>query len=95
MVCCTDWPFAGALADVGLPKGAAPQALLLFNVGVEIGQLSFIGVVLIVSRLLRYLPVWRRAERLPWAHLAPAYVIGALSTYWLLERILTAVTTST
>ena len=63
--------FAGALADVGLPKGAAPQALLLFNVGVEIGQLSFIGVVLIVSRLLRYLPVWRRAERLPWAHLAP------------------------
>ena len=38
--------FAGALAEVGLPRGAEPQALLYFNVGVEIGQLMFIGVAL-------------------------------------------------
>ncbi len=31
--------FAGALAEVGLPQKAIPVALLMFNVGVEIGQL--------------------------------------------------------
>lgn len=86
--------FAGALADVGLPQGQAPQALLMFNVGVELGQLSFIGVVLAVTWLLQRIPLWRRAEALPWAHQVPAYVIGALSSYWLIERILTAVSPS-
>src|SRR6185295_8055145 len=31
--------FASALSEVGLPQTAIPVALLLFNVGVEIGQL--------------------------------------------------------
>jgi hypothetical protein len=83
--------FAGALAEVGLPKGAAPQALFLFNVGVEIGQLSFIAVVLVMSRLLRFLPQWSRIEALPWARPLPAYVIGGLSAFWLIERIVAAV----
>ena len=38
--------FASALTDIGLPQGDIPLALLSFNVGVEIGQLIFIGVVL-------------------------------------------------
>ena len=38
--------FAGALAEVGLPHNSIPLALLFFNVGVEIGQLLFIGAVL-------------------------------------------------
>ena len=84
--------FAGALAEVGLPAGAAPQALFLFNVGVEIGQLGFIAVVLIASRLLRLLPQWRRLEGYAFARAAPAYVIGGLSAYWLIERIVAAVT---
>ena len=36
--------FASALTDIGLPQGDIPLALLSFNVGVEIGQLIFIGV---------------------------------------------------
>ena len=83
--------FAGALAEVGLPKGAAPQALFLFNVGVEIGQLSFIAAVLAISWLLRRLPQWRRVETYGWARAMPAYVIGGLSSYWLIERIVAAV----
>lgn len=83
--------FAGALSEVGLPKGAAPQALFLFNVGVEIGQLAFIGAVLLASRLLRLLPAWRQAERHALARSLPAYGIGALAAYWLIERILAAV----
>src|SRR4029453_8832671 len=37
--------FAGALHEIGLPQHAIPVALLLFNVGVEIGQLLFIAAV--------------------------------------------------
>ena len=40
--------FAGALAEVGLPQSSIPIALLFFNVGVEIGQLLFVGAVLAV-----------------------------------------------
>ena len=79
--------FAGALAQVGLPQGAAPQALFLFNVGVEIGQLLFIGAALAVIMLVR---VTRR--RLPvdstaFARVAPAYIIGCSAAFWLIERI--------
>ena len=38
--------FAGALAEVGLPQKAIPVALLMFNVGVEIGQLLFVTFLL-------------------------------------------------
>ena len=40
--------FAGALREVGLPQNAIPLALLFFNVGVEVGQLLFIGTVMAV-----------------------------------------------
>ncbi len=77
--------FAGALAEIGLPARAAPQALLLFNVGVEVGQLAFIAAALILIALLRRLPP------LPaWSRAAPAYGIGAVSAYWLIERSLVA-----
>ena len=35
-----------ALRAVGLPENAIPTALLFFNLGVELGQLAFVGVVL-------------------------------------------------
>jgi hypothetical protein len=79
--------FAGALAEVGLPAGEEPAALFLFNVGVEIGQLMFIAVALAAILALR----WLRA-RLPWdsaafARVAPAYVIGGCSAFWLIQRV--------
>jgi hydrogenase/urease accessory protein HupE len=79
--------FAGALAEVGLPQSSIPIALLFFNVGVEIGQLLFVGAVLTV------IAVGRRAEhRLRWPkpawmwRIAP-YAIGALASFWLVERV--------
>jgi hydrogenase/urease accessory protein HupE len=79
--------FAGALAEIGLPKAAAPQALLLFNVGVEIGQLAFLAVAALVILALR-----RLRPRLPFqtdalARVGPAYAIGGLSAFWLIERL--------
>jgi hypothetical protein len=44
--CCTGLGFAGALAEIGLPRSDIPLPLFSFNVGVELGQLAFIAVVL-------------------------------------------------
>jgi hypothetical protein len=74
--------FAGALADIGLPARHIPMALFLFNVGIEIGQITFVAVLLSASRALRRAtPLW--ASKLEWA---PPYVIGGLASFWLLQR---------
>ena len=75
--------FAGALAEVGLPARAIPVALLFFNVGVEIGQLVFVTAVLGLFFLLKKIPnTWPR-----WAEAVPAYAIGAVAMFWVVERI--------
>jgi hydrogenase/urease accessory protein HupE len=75
--------FAGSLADIGLPPHNIPLALLLFNCGVEIGQLLFVGAVLSVIWVLHKVPAPRRLQ----LRIAVPYGIGALSTYWMLERL--------
>jgi hypothetical protein len=75
--------FAGALREVGLPESDIPLALFTFNVGVEIGQLMFVGTVLLASSALR-----RVFLRLPaWLHTAPAYGIGTMAAFWWLQRM--------
>jgi hypothetical protein len=75
--------FAGALAEVGLPDGHIPTALLFFNIGVELGQLAFIVIVLAAGAAIR-----RFSARLPrWALLFPPYAIGGTATFWLIERV--------
>jgi hydrogenase/urease accessory protein HupE len=75
--------FAGALAEVGLPADAIPQALLLFNIGIEIGQLSFVALILLLGHaLVRALP--RLTTSLRWV---PPYAIGSLASFWVIERI--------
>jgi hydrogenase/urease accessory protein HupE len=75
--------FAGALRDVGLPSNAIPVALLFFNLGVELGQLVFVLAVVHLGRLLRK-PLARLAS---WAWRLPAYAIGAVASFWLLDRL--------
>ncbi|MDH4072318.1 MAG: HupE/UreJ family protein [Gammaproteobacteria bacterium] len=75
--------FAGALAEVGLPQIAIPMALLMFNVGVEIGQLLFVGAVLVTRTVLGYLPVRAPA----WGTAAAAYGIGSIAAFWTIERV--------
>jgi hypothetical protein len=74
--------FAGALAETGLPQGNVPLALLFFNIGIEIGQIAFIFVVLILWYLVRKpLAPWQD-RLLP----VPVYILGALSAMWCIER---------
>ena len=84
--------FAGALADVGLPKDAVPLSLLLFNLGVEAGQLIFVGAAILAILALR--PVRARlpaaADRI--ALRLPPYAIGAFAAFWVLERTAAAFT---
>jgi len=75
--------FAGALSEVGLPQGQIPVALLFFNLGVEAGQLLFIAAVLSVMAVVRRL-------RMPlprWAELVPAYSIGTIAMFWVIQRV--------
>lgn len=75
--------FAGALAEVGLPERAVPLALLFFNVGVELGQLAFVAAILTLLAAARRLP----RPRSTWIEAAPAYAIGAVAMFWVLERL--------
>ncbi|MEY2681156.1 MAG: hypothetical protein RL661_1387 [Pseudomonadota bacterium] len=75
--------FAGALAEVGLPDGEIPWALFSFNLGIELGQLIFVVVVLSLGQLVR-----RLLDRVPaQLEMFPAYLIGSLSAFWIIERI--------
>lgn len=75
--------FAGALAEVGLPQAAVPMALLMFNAGVEVGQLMFVAVMLLAGAVL---------ARFGWFHrritvASAAYGIGSLAAFWTFERM--------
>jgi hydrogenase/urease accessory protein HupE len=75
--------FAGALGELGLNAADIPLALFFFNVGVEAGQLAFVAVVVAARQVLR-----RRATlRAPWFQPALGYALGALATFWFLERL--------
>jgi hydrogenase/urease accessory protein HupE len=76
--------FASGLAAMGLPRAEIPLALLLFNVGVELGQVSFVLLVVLLERSFAVLEVgWPRlAQRLP------GYAVGTLGAYWTIQRAL-------
>lgn len=75
--------FAGALAEVGLPEGEIPLALFAFNIGIEAGQLAFVGVVLLVLAGVRALPVrWPGLV----AHV-PGYALGTVAAFWFFQRL--------
>ncbi len=57
--------FAGALREVGLPRGGAVPALLGFNLGVELGQLLFVGAVVLGLRLVAACSFRRRCRDRP------------------------------
>jgi len=74
--------FASALTSAGLPRAELPLALLSFNVGVEIGQLAFVLLVLLLERAFRILQIhWPR-----WAAALPGYAVGCVGAFWSIQR---------
>jgi hydrogenase/urease accessory protein HupE len=80
--------FAGALSDIGLPEDSAVMALLLFNIGVEVGQL------MIVAMMLVFLAGWRVVRQQltvlnnPRVYALPAQCMGIVAGYWFADRTL-------
>ncbi len=75
--------FASALTSAGLPSSELPWALLSFNIGVEIGQLGFVTLVLVLEHAFRVLEInWPRALRS-----LPGYVVGSLGAFWTIQRV--------
>ena len=79
--------FANVLREIGLPDGNFVGALVAFNIGIEIGQVIFAGLVfaalLAVRRILD-----RNGTKLP--REIAGYALGTLASYWLFERIMMA-----
>jgi len=75
--------FASALTQIGLPHNAVALALLMFNVGVEAGQLLFVAamlpVIAIVANVAARWPAWMR--------FLPPYAIGTIAMFWVVERV--------
>ena len=78
--------FAGALAEIGLPQGEVPMALLTFNLGVEAGQLVIVAVAMLVLWALRRVHALYAAR----VQMISAYAIGSIAFMWLLQRVLPA-----
>ena len=75
--------FASGLTSMGLPKAEIPLALLLFNIGVELGQIAFVVLVVLLERAFRVLAIrWPR-----WVEALPGYAVGSLGAYWTIQRV--------
>lgn len=83
--------FAGALGDLGLPASDRLAALVLFNLGVELGQLAFVVTLEGLRRA-------GRAALTPWPRAIAAsrhgvvYTLGAVASFWCLGRSFTILT---
>ena len=56
------------------------------QIGVEIGQLGFVAILLIARESFKVLE-FRPSQ---WAAQVPAYIIGSLGVYWMIDRIMVA-----
>jgi hypothetical protein len=75
--------FAGALSQLGLPSYAFATALISFNVGVELGQLSIILLMYaLVAKPFSHKIYYRKVIVLPLSIL-----IAAVSAFWTIERV--------
>lgn len=75
--------FAGALSQLGMPQYAFATALLSFNVGVELGQLSIIlFMYFLVSKTFSAKSWYRTRIVIP-----SSFIIALVAGYWTIERI--------
>lgn len=79
--------FAGALSGIGIAPSEIPVALLFFNIGVEIGQIVFVTIALIIGYILKYFVEAINSTRLIYfSRIFLVYTIGSIAVYWLVER---------
>ncbi len=75
--------FASVLGDFGLPEGQFIPALIGFNIGVEVGQLTVVAVAAILLTLpFARFDWYRRAIAMP-----ASILIAFVGAYWFIERV--------
>ena len=75
--------FAGALAEIGLPQGTELLALLLFNLGVELGQFAIIGASLLVLwTIAKRGQNWRKTTET-----LAVYSFATIAMFWVIQRV--------
>ena len=80
--------FAGFFGELGLPPGQFWSALIGFNIGVEIGQLSIVAAAALLYAW------WRRTTKVAspektyrsWVVIPLSEIIGAIGLWWFFER---------
>jgi len=75
--------FAGALSEIGFPQKEVPLALFTFNIGVELGQLIFIGIILLLWKVLQKINLPYSS----WTWKILPYGMGIIASFWLFERV--------
>jgi len=75
--------FASMLSDFGMPPNAFFTALISFNLGVEAGQLTVIGLAFLAVGLLFHRRVYYRAM----ITIPGSLVISAVGLYWTWQRL--------
>ena len=75
--------FAGVLSELGMPEGRFLTALLSFNLGVELGQLSVVAVAFVLLGRFERLVGYRRYVVIPCS-----VVIAATGGWWAITRAL-------
>ena len=73
--------FASALKELGLPKGSFFPALISFNVGVELGQLTVICAAAILTVWFWKKSYYRKAIVIP-----GSVIIACIGLYWAVQR---------
>lgn len=75
--------FAGALGHLGLPKDAYLICLVMFNLGVELGQLTVIlTAYFLLAKWYGNKPYYRKRIVIPLSA-----VIAVIATYWTAQRL--------
>jgi hydrogenase/urease accessory protein HupE len=86
--------FASALGEIGLPRGELAVGLLCFNLGVELGQISFIAATtaafLLFTRLRSLVASGPAALLDARVRSFATYALGVPAAFWFFERTVAA-----
>lgn len=76
--------FASALSELGLPQNSYLTSLILFNIGVELGQITvIIAAFFLLAKWFHNKPYYRK-----WIVIPVSICIGMIAVYWTIQRIL-------
>lgn len=78
--------FAAVLKQIGLPQTEIPTSLLFFNIGVEIGQLIFVALVILIFEAIKEMTKLSM-DTLVRIEKPAAYLVGSMASFWMIQRI--------